>query len=273
MTDKRPPVFLTIAAVTHEPLKALGGYIPQIQDSLRKLGYSGQLQESTLSHLENPLLVALPAGMKPAAVENTYSVFTADTRSAFTFNDQGIFAYHTTAYTTRAALFKQVRMGLEIFHQHVQLQTLRRVGARMLDLIRPSDSGHTVASYVAPSFRGFEAISATEGWATGLSTFEQRFSDGDAEVIAKFDCLPDGFGLRADIMSTMQGHALPPHLTSVPGVLHAILDIDSGTRASIEPRAFSIDAVMDELGGHKDRISRLFRASVTPLALSEWGLQ
>ncbi len=273
MPDKRPPVFFTIAAIKHEPMAALAAYMPAIQDDLRKRGYAGPFVTSTISI--EPIgddAIASPTPSPPA--QKTFTLFSQDRTSAFTFNDQGIFAHHTTKYAARKVLFEQFRMGLELFHRHVELQTVLRVGVRMLDLIRPADSSHVMSDYVHSSLLGFQSIDCAKAWTPGMSTMDFRFVDGDAEVIAKFDCLPDGFGIQSDLFATLKGHALPTHVTGHPGLMHGILDIDAATRSlpSDVSRPFDIETIMVELGTHKDRISKLFRAAVTPLALSEWGL-
>lgn len=273
MSSKRPPVFFTIAAIRHEPLKALADYIPKIQDALRKRGYTGQLQESKVAAVSSngPLLWPDPLS-KPTVTERRYTLFNSSRNSAFTFNDSGIFAYHTSAYTTRAALFEQVKLGLEVLDAQVQLQSITHVGVRMLDLIRPSDFGLTVKDFVKESLCGFSGISETNGWKQNISTLEQRFIHEDAEIVARLDWLPNGFGIRGDLMADINGHKLPEHLTNSPGVPHAILDIDSGTRSDAEPKDFTVAEVMDELVGHKNRISMLFNASITDAALESWGL-
>lgn len=259
-----PPVFFSIAAVRHEPLLALGKFIPQIQDALRRQGFSGPvLQEE---HVEENV-----------RRQNIYTIFTPDRTAAFTFNDEGIFSYHTSAYTTRSEMFSAFRMGLTILHEQLELKNLIRVGIRMLDLIRPSDTDSDLHRYVNQSLLGFSGIGCSKHWTSGLGTIEQHLYDEDAEVIARMAVLPDSFGIHSDLISAVKGHSLPPTLSSKPGEMHCILDIDSGTR--IEPdsngvnsRQFDIESVMTELTTHKDRVSKLFRNAVTPWALKNWGL-
>jgi uncharacterized protein (TIGR04255 family) len=273
---KRPPVFFTVAAIRHEPIAALSEYIPRLQDALRKKGYSGQFlkfgQEVRTEGFQ------LSDGETPATshAQRMYQVFTPDRLQAFTFNDNGVFAYHTSDYISREATFAQFRMGLEVLDEAVKVQQLTRVGIRMLDLIRPSDvPGRTLRDYLAPSLLGFSTLSVTRAWTPATSLLEQRFIDGDSEVMARFDYLPDGFGINVELFPTIRGHALKPHLTSQPGTPHGILDIDSGTRQAPGEVAasFNVDAVMTALGHHKDRISAMFRAAVTSAALDDWGLR
>jgi uncharacterized protein (TIGR04255 family) len=145
----------------------------------------------------------------------------------------------------------------------------------MLDLIRPSDvPDRDFLDYLAPSLMGFRTLPVTETWTPATSSLEQRFIDGDAEVMARFDYLPEGFGINAELLPTIRGHALKPHLTNQPRKPHGILDIDSGNRqiSGADAAPFNVDAVMTALGHHKDRISAIFRAAVTPMALDDWGL-
>lgn len=274
MSARQPPVFFTLAVVRHEPLAKLDKYLPDVQDALRKEGFTGQMMHIEARQQTLPGLAVLatdPVG--DAIVERRYRIFTADRRSAFTFNDQGIFAYHTTAYSTRTALFERVRMGLELFHQIVQLQQVNRVGIRMLDLIRPSDTDHVLADFVQPSLLGFRGIECPQAGSPSISSMEQAFRGETWEASARFDCLPDAFGLNSSIFFDIQGFQFPDHVVQGGRVLHGVLDTDSGTRCvSDTMRAFDVDQVMMELAEHKTRISQLFRSAVTPTALKAWGL-
>lgn len=271
---KRPPVFFTIAAIRHEPIIALKNHIPDLQDALRKKGYSGQFLESETTARAETLQINDAATPVSFHAERMYQVFTPDRMQAFTFNDNGVFAYHTTDYISREALFAQFRVGLEVLHEAVKLQQLTRVGIRMLDLIRPSDiPGRAIEDYLSPGLFGFRTLSETKAWTPTTTLLLQQFFDDDAEVTARFDLLPEGFGISTELYPTIRGHALKPHLTDQPGKAHGILDIDSGTKQSANTAAsFQVDHVMRALGQHKDRISALFRAAVTPVALGDWGL-
>lgn len=263
MTHKKAPVFFTIAALTHEPILALAEYWPKIQEDLRKKGYSGPIENSSIN---------VQVDQQPQQTIAVFSAFNPERTKALSFANQGLFAYHTSAYTTRADLFAAFKEGLEVLHQHVKLSTYDRVGVRMLDLIRPSDTGHELSDYVQPALMGFRGLSHSNDWQQGTATLHQVFVDGDAEVTARFDCLPDRFGIQADLFNSIKGHALPSSLTSQSGTLHGILDIDSGSHNQ-PGRSFELEEVMAELKGHKDRISKVFYESVSAEALKLWGLR
>jgi len=264
---KHPPVFFAIVGVRHEPLLALKETFPRIQDALRRNGFSGSVFRETAD------ISTVDEGTNQ--ILNTFAVFNAQSTRGFTFNDQGTFSYHTTEYTNREDLFSAFALGLGILDRELSLQTLIRVGVRMVDLIRPSDWGLTLEQMVDPRLLGFRGLPCAGAMKPGMATMEQRFVSDDAELITKFDCLPDGFGIQADLYPVLRNHTLPATVTSTTGVLHGLLDIDSGTRSGKEvaPRKFSQDAILDELVGHNDRISEAFRAAVTPLALKTWGLK
>ena len=275
MSEKRAPVFFTIAALQHEPLANLSLYAPLIQDDLRKRGFAGPYTIKTVSADTTGMPQgAVADALKNAVAQQSYTISTIDRTSAFTFNSSGVFSFHTTDYVDRATLFENFKLGLEVLHRHAQLQSIIRVGMRMLDLIRPAVGSESLEDYVKPGLLGFRSVFEPNDWTAGLSTLEHHFLDENAEVIAKFDCLPDGFGINADLFDAISLHALPKHLTDSSRQLHAILDIDSGTRqlTSELKRKFEIEVVMTELKQHKDRISKLFKAAVTPHALSRWGL-
>jgi len=265
MPDKNPPVFFTVAAVKHEPLLLLEEFFPKIQDQLRRDGYAGPVRKEILK---------LQVGDAAEAEQKAYSVFTPDNSSAFTFNDQGIFSYHTTAYASKDALFTEFRRGLDVLKEIAAVSTVTRVGVRMLDLIRPSDTDHQLKDYLDTSLLGFSGLKEASSWTSGVSGIEHRFTDGNAEVIARLACFPDSFGLPADVFGSLNGHTLNASVTGKSGVLHCILDIDSGTRTAQDSSGgiFDRDAIMAELGTHKARISKLFRSAVSPFALKTWGL-
>ena len=274
MSSCQPPVFFTLVIVKHEPIAKLDKYVPDVQDALRKSGFTGQMMRFEVTKQPVPSLVVSPAiPSSDTFVETSYRIFTADQRTAFTFNDQGIFAYHTASYTTRAALFERVRMGLELFHEIVQLQQVNRVGIRMLDLIRPADTGHELAEFVQPSLLGFRGIECPQGGSPMISSMEQVFTGEAWEARARFDCLPDSFGLNSNLMFDIQGFQFPEQVMQGGKVLHGVLDTESGTKGlSNLSYNFDVDRVMDELAEHKTRISQLFRSAVTPSALKAWGL-
>jgi uncharacterized protein (TIGR04255 family) len=106
--SKQPPVFFTVAAIRHEPIAALSDYMPSLQDALRKKGYSGEFfsqEVRTEGFQVNDV-------EKPATshAQRMYQVFTPDRLQAFTFNDKGVFAYHTSDYISRDAMFEQFRI-------------------------------------------------------------------------------------------------------------------------------------------------------------------
>jgi uncharacterized protein (TIGR04255 family) len=268
----KPPVFLTFAVVRHEPLARLDKYIPDVQDALRKRGFNGPMMNIEARQQTSPSLAIAPTSPGSEVVERRYRIFTPDLRSAFTFSDQGVFAYHTTVYTTRTDLFLRVRMGLDLFHDIVQLQQINRVGIRMLDLIRPSDTGQELSHFVQPGLLGFRGIECPQGGIPLISSMEQSFRGETWEARARFDCLPDSFGLNSSLIFDIQGFQLPEHVVQGGRVLHGVLDTDSGTIGSNAVHAFDIDRVMTELAEHKTRISQLFRSAVTLNALKAWGL-
>lgn len=273
MPECKPPVFFTLVVVRHEPLARLDRYMPDVQEALRKSGFTGQMMKIE-SKPTIPLGRSILAGESDSATaEKLYRIFTADQRSAYSFNDKGAFAYHTTEYTNRANLFERVRSGLDLFHGIVHLEQLNRVSVRMLDLIRPSDTRNELHEFLQPSLLGFRGINCAQAGQPTISSMEQRFRGETWEASARFDCLPDSFGFNSNLIFDVQGFQFPDHVVKGDRVLHGVLDTDSGTSgASSAMRAFEIDDVMAELAEHKTRISELFRAAVTPIAMRAWGL-
>lgn len=260
MPTKQPPVFFTIAAIKHEPLALLSTFMPAIQDDLRKVGYGGRFVDAEITAQQDGV------GTRK---ERLFQVFTPDQMSAFSFNDSGFFAYHTTAYTNRKALFQQFRIGLDVLHSRANLKTLMRVGVRMLDLLRPSDHDRNFADYLVSSLHGFRGIDCTNSWVEGIGSLEQKFGDGNAEITARFQHLPSGLGFPAELYPTIQFHAFQPHVIERPNAAHGILDIDCGSTLA---QVFDAELAMKELARHKDRISMVFKKSVTDVALLDWGL-
>lgn len=270
MTEKKAPVFFTIAALRHGPVPAFGNtYWPQVHDELRKKGFSGNIEIDDTSIQFQP---TQDGTLQPETKNRTWTVFTPERHHAYSFNDSGIFSFHTSQYTTRQALFTAFQTGLEVLHKHVELQSYLAVGVRMLDLVRPSDTDQEFSDYLQPSLMGFLALKHAQEWRHEATSLHQRFVDGDAEVAARFDCLPTNFGVQFELFASVKGHALPNFLTAAPGRPHGILDIDSHTYDQ-QPKPFDITSVMSALAEHKDRISSTFYASTTPTAHATWGLK
>ena len=108
MTDKKAPVFFTIAALRHEPVAAFESlYWPKVHDELRKKGYAGNVEVEDSS-------IQLHFGPEVPQTETrnrTWTVFTPDRQHAYSFNDGGIFSFHTSDYTTRTDLFAEDLSG------------------------------------------------------------------------------------------------------------------------------------------------------------------
>lgn len=257
-----PPVFLTIAAVHHEPIMAIAEHFPTIQDRLRRRGWAGDVEQMTLDQ---------PGGQGPALIHNAFVLRDLEGTSALTFNSAGVFACHTVAYKNREAFMVQFREGLETLREVVELTTMRRVGMRMLDLVRPAEAGVDMAAFIAPTLLGFQGLTGVNAWQSLGGGMEHRFTDGDATVTMRFDRHPTRFAIRPDMANALSDMPVPDWVVGGEGMEHGVLDIDSGS--TFKARSFDLDAIMAELAAHKRRLRLAFDAAVTPSALAYWGLR
>lgn len=248
----KSPLVYVVAQVRIGAILKMADYIPEIQERMRKAGYS-LYRPSEVRELEFG-----PGGTK-SRVTRQWAFDRIDRTTGFSVQ-AGAVAFQTTAYDTHSAFFADLRQGLEIVDDVVGIAASERLGLRYVDAFQGSRD-HVLGDYLKEGLRG-----------VGLEHIGARRPRSFTNLIMETDV---GGRLVVRIGLNPEG-VLPPNL--VPQDLvsaHAfdankpvgILDYDHFIEKS---EAFSIEGSMDRFNGLHGILSDVFRETVSDFALEDW---
>ena len=265
---KNAPVYFTIAQVRHNPILSMGNYLPQIQESMRKVGYPDFERRVTIAlHLfaaaPNAETKDAKESMPNAQQVERFTFSNADRTKTFLVEPSAL-SFQSTDYGTFETFSEEFFKGMTIVHNVVSLAYAERVGIRYLDAVVPKEGEKGLPKYLIPQVLGLANKLPDEINVT-LSFTETHFQAKTGRVLARTMIQNGPLGFPLDLRPV--GMALAPRFSGVKGV-HAILDTD----ASYEVRqAFDMAKLSECLKGLHDDIRVAFDATVTPRALKTWN--
>jgi uncharacterized protein (TIGR04255 family) len=251
------PIFYVLAQVRFAALPKLIERISDVQEALRTNGFQDPFEES-ITTIEFVMEAAQPA-VKQRDVKRWVSR-NAERTAGFMFDPSSI-TYQTTAYEDSAALVDAFSSGLELFHKHVDIQLVDRVGIRTLDAVFPRN-GEGIANYI-------------DGSALGLyGKLDAELQHVFSETVLK----SDRGTVASRVLTHNAGISLPPDLQNPHFVLadrfvnrsgiHTMIDID----ATISKReSFDMNQVKGTMIALKKYASESFWKTVTPQAREIWS--
>jgi uncharacterized protein (TIGR04255 family) len=261
---KNAPVYFTIAQIRFNTVWTLDSYAPVIQENMRKLGFpdakKGVLATFNLTPVSLPS-VSSEVGQQqvPVAQTTRYHFNNMEGTSGFVL-EQGAISFQTTAYDRFESFSEMLLKGAEIVHSAVGLSYYERIGVRYLDAIFPK-SGEVVSQYLNDSVIGLsEKIDGKL-----IYSFSETVAETTVCKIVSRTIMQSG------------PLAFPPDLQPVPFKLskkfenlnssHAILDNDGYYE---QRESFEIENLNKRLLAIQQEISKTFRATVSPYALTVW---
>ena len=145
------PVYYALAQVQFNPVAAMDKYVSEIQDGLRKKGYTHfQLENTTRLELANsPGQVATDPRVAHTAL---WLITKSDRTSGFLLESSSI-TFHTTHYESSTELIQELLTGLQIVQQVASLDHINRLGLRYLDAVFPRKE-EKVDLYLSNSIHG-----------------------------------------------------------------------------------------------------------------------
>lgn len=258
MGEKLPhaPIFYVLAQVRFAALPKFDERIADVQEALRSNGFQDPFEEN-ITTIEFNLEAASPA-VQQRAVKRWVSR-NAEKTAGFLFDSSSI-TYQTTTYEDSAALVDAFANGLQIMHEHVNIQLVDRVGIRTLDAVFPKQ-GESIATYI-------------HGSALGLyGRLEAELQHVFSETMLKS---PVGT-VTSRALTHNASISLPPDLQNPHFILgdrfvnrsgiHTMIDIDA---ASIKREKFDLNHVKETMIFLKKQASEAFWKTVTPEAKEIW---
>ncbi len=248
------PLLLVLAQVKISPVLQMAGFVPEIQEALRKRGFPGY--EQRVSHE-----VSFESGRPQVRDLERWDFTSADQEQAVSVT-QGFVLLATSCYQnfeSFTAVFEEV---LDIVAAASAPEYSSRLGLRYVDLLRAAP-GATLDDYLQPGLRGIPAQSLGAESALHRSLIRANTSSGQLTVrLSQHD---EGRFLPPDL----SGEEFPLRL-DLPeeGEVVALLDID---HTSALQRPFAPKALIRDFWSLHSGTDLAFRAVVTAEALSLWS--
>lgn len=257
------PVFYVLAHIQFNAIPAMARYADEIADRLRKIGYPDPQEEK---QVVLSFGVAPDGSPNPQQVEQKevarWRISNAEKTSGFLMLQDALI-FHTTDYLDRDSFFAELRKGLEVVHEVIELSFVDRIGLRYLNVVKP-ETEETLAQYLEPTARGLG-----QNFVTGLK-------HSMVETIAQLDY---GTLVSRAFTTPWDGDdpPMPPELMPLSlkvqdrfnpcKGLVTVLDIDCFMQQRIP---FSILDIEDSLQKLRAGIGSAFDVSITPYAKKKW---
>jgi uncharacterized protein (TIGR04255 family) len=256
---KQAPVYFVIAQVRHNPILMLDAYIPEIQDRMRKVGYSDHRAAKSL-------IVNLSASEADAGFHKQVErhIFLNRSRTHGFIVEQGALSFQTTDYDTFETFSSAFFCGVEIIHEVMGLDFFERLGMRYLDAVIPGGSEPDLTRYLTPGVLGLHGR-LPDNAPIELSLSETHVPMGSAFLLSRTIIRNGPLGFPGDLEP--HGLAVQERFKAIDG-LHAILDTDA---SETRREAFDLQKMRASLESLHHRVHLAFEASVTDVALNAWG--
>lgn len=260
----KAPVYYALAQAQFNPVAAMSKYIEQIQDSLRRDGFT-LYEPHQITHLQ---LSQGPgqAQEEPVVSQKTsWFISKSDRTSGFILNTSSI-AFHTTHYETHRQFIPQLLHGLRSIHEIVSLEHVSRLGLRYLDAVLPEDD-ETVDQYLESGLHGVN-FDAEPRYSLSESAFNTRLDAvvPNGTLVARIHRLNSILGYPPDMIpnSLVQTE----RFLLQDARLHAIIDTDHFVEGIIPLDFEALEKQLTEL--HKS-IKCVFHSTVTNFAREKWS--
>ena len=252
---RESPLVYVLAQVVISPVMLMQGYIPKIQEDLRRNGFprfqENQIQEITL--------------IQPQQLQTRTSTrwifLSADGQEAIVVSN-GFIVLETSNYDTFDRFLEKLQLATEVIDSAVNLGLVERLGLRYIDLIHPKDN-ETFSDYLNPGLLGLPE--------------ERHGIRRTTHLVESRDQTEIGGQLIVRLLQSSRGKFLPPdleapHLTfnkkPPPDAVTSTLDIDHFKDLQEEFASAKLSEVMWQLHGFT---KQTFETAVTEQALEKWG--
>lgn len=256
------PVYFTVAQIRFNPILNMEGYLPAIQEKMRK-DHFPSFKRETVQQLTVPFASSNEEGKvpTPSFTPRARCIFgNIEGTTEFLLENDAL-ALQTTAYDTFELFSKTLLDGLMIVHNALNLDFTERVGLRYLDAVVPK-ADEALSDYLTTEVLGL--FFKLEG--TPSHSFNETVTMNTSGQLVSRVVIQDGpIGLPPELM--VLAPRINPRFTQVRGI-NAIIDTDA---FNIQREPFNIDKIKDRLIALHVEIDKSFNATVTPNALEKWA--
>jgi uncharacterized protein (TIGR04255 family) len=258
------PVYYALAQAHFNPVAAMGKYVDQIQDQLRRKGYPLFEPQQFMQ-----LVVPGPgqAQQQEPQIQQAVSwLMTRSDRTAGFILGPSTITYHTTHYQTNNEFIPELLRGLEAVHQVVSLDHISRLGLRYLDAVLPR-AGETTEQYLVSGLHGI-TFNATRQQAMTESVFatETRPFMQQGTLVVRVYRANAPLGFPPDMLPA--GLVMAPQFNIKEPRDHAIIDTDHYVQGKMP---VEMNRLNEQLLSLHATIKSVLSATTTEHALAAWA--
>lgn len=248
------PLVFVLGAVRFDPVLAVEGYIPEIQESLRKKGFP-KFRTRMLPHR-----IVKTDDSKLVAEAKKQWEFHDPTNRTSILVDQDAVIVQTTDYTTYERLHELFDLALTAVADRLEVNEILRCGLRYIDIVHCPQSGE-ITDWVKPELLGLSNIDGFHRRIVHSTT--ELDGPGGSTVRIRANLLPEGVVLPPELIPCELEFLKSP-IREKPFVM---LDFDHFSQ-SIFP--YQRQTTLDHLAMLHDGVDLAFRSSVTNYAIEQW---
>ena len=248
------PLVFVLGAVHFDPVLAIEGYIPEIQESLRKKGFP-KVRARMIPHR----IVKTEDSKLLAEAKKQWEFHDSPNRTSILV-DQDAVVVQTTDYRTYERFHEVFELALTIVTDLLEVNEILRCGLRYIDIVDCPADGE-IADWVQPELIGMAGFVGFERQ-LGHSTTELE-GPGSTKIRIRASLLPQGVILPPDLIPCELGFEKNP-IRENPFVM---LDLDHFSQNQFR---YERQATLDHLAMLHDGVDLAFRSSVTPHAIDQW---
>lgn len=256
------PVYFTVAQVRFNPILNLEGFLPAIQERMRKARFP-DFKRETVQKIVYSFGAAEAAPVPTPSLVPHARCFFGDIDNVYGFLlENNSLTLHTTKYEKFESFSDTFLSGLNIIDDVIRLDFIERVGLRYLNAVLPAPN-ELLSAYLIPEVIGL-SNAFTEQMRHAMSETVMVNTEGD-HLVARVVILNGRVGLPADLMGFSQ--KIAAKFTQSEG-RHAIIDIDA-FREQREP--FDKTNLSRKLHNlHDNLVRKSFEKIATNHAMTVW---
>lgn len=257
------PVYYALVQAHFNPVAAMGKYVDQVQDSLRRQGYP-LFEPQQVTHLVIPGPGQDQAG-PTIGHEQSWLMTKSDRTAGFILGPSAI-TFHTTHYQTREEFIPELLRGLQAVHDAVTLDHVSRLGLRYLAAVLPHE-GETVESYLTEGLHGVQ-FGAARKYALSESVFETSTGPllATGVLVTRVHRMDGQLGFPPDMVPN--GLALMAKFNVAAPRPHAVIDTDHYSQGVMP---VDLPQIGKQLITLHATIKEVFEVTTTPHALQVWA--
>lgn len=252
----KAPVYYVLAQIRFNPVLGLDKYMPILQEEFRQRGYP-DFEQGVISTFQ--ISANVEGGQVPPINVQQYSFYDMHRTHGFVLTQQSL-AYLTVQYEGFDEFLKTFISAFEFVNSTFTLSFIERIGLRYVNAVYPTN-GLDIAQYLDPALHGLGSIVDGD---MAHSFCETLMKIDDVRVLSRVMILNGQTGVPADLAPITL--ALPEAITSQHG-RHIVLDTDGFIQLREE---VNISSIREKIVNIHSVTSKVFKATVTKLALEEW---